>query len=173
MNNEKIFLKAGISDLIDILNIIEDARKYIKSQNFEQWQNGYPDINIIKSDIDKGNMYITKINDVIVGIGVMEYGKDENYDIIYEGKWLTDAINYLILHRFAIKEGYRKHNISSFMFENFLKIAKQSEATTIRMDTHQMNAPMNNFIIKMGFIYCGKLKIDDVIRYNAYEMVLK
>ena len=48
-----IFRKATETDLNAIMNIISQAQNYLKEQGIDQWQNGYPNRQTIKKDIEK------------------------------------------------------------------------------------------------------------------------
>ena len=45
------FRKSVKSDIPKIMNIIKQAQSYFKNQNIDQWQNGYPNENVINNDI--------------------------------------------------------------------------------------------------------------------------
>ena len=41
-----------------IMELINDAKAYLKSCGVDQWQNGYPDQHSIENDIRKGTGYL-------------------------------------------------------------------------------------------------------------------
>ena len=51
------------SNIQNILKIINDAKVYLKSQEIDQWQNGYPNQTQIEKYIAKNESYVL-INDV-------------------------------------------------------------------------------------------------------------
>ncbi|MBF1051649.1 MAG: GNAT family N-acetyltransferase, partial [Peptostreptococcaceae bacterium] len=52
-------IRATISDISNILKIFEEAKAYIKSQGFDQWQNeDYPNEEIIQDDISNEASFI-------------------------------------------------------------------------------------------------------------------
>ena len=41
-----------------IMQVMEDAKKYLAKSGSDQWQNGYPNTNIIIDDIISGQAYV-------------------------------------------------------------------------------------------------------------------
>ena len=52
------FRKSTKSDVIKIMEIVKQAQEYFKSQGIDQWQNGYPNADIIIEDIISGQAYV-------------------------------------------------------------------------------------------------------------------
>ena len=42
------FRKSAIKDIDEIMKIINEAKLYFKENNINQWQDGYPDKEVIK-----------------------------------------------------------------------------------------------------------------------------
>ena len=52
------FRKAEITDLEGILEIIKQAQDYLKKMGINQWQNNYPNAEVITYDIEKKRGYV-------------------------------------------------------------------------------------------------------------------
>ena len=50
--------KSTLAELESIMSIIDDAQKYLASLNIDQWQDGYPNEEQIKLDIENNDSYI-------------------------------------------------------------------------------------------------------------------
>ena len=59
--------KSTYEDIPSILEIIQDAKDYLKSQNIDQWQGPYPEAEDIQEDIDRGVSYVYEENDKVIG----------------------------------------------------------------------------------------------------------
>lgn len=143
--------KALLKDQDDILKIYDDAKAFIKSYNSPQWQDGYPNIETFIDDLKNERLYVYDIDGTAVACASF-YHYEKDYEDIYEGNWLTDGTNYMAVHTIATLDSYRGHGISKqffdYLFENF-------EASSIRIDTHELNKPMIKILTKVGFEYCG------------------
>ena len=60
--------KANIDDLASIMEIVIEAKAYLKSQNIDQWQDGYPNEEGLLKDIQNDSLYIVKEDNLIIGV---------------------------------------------------------------------------------------------------------
>lgn len=165
------FRKAEIRDLGDIMKIYGQAQKFMSEHGNPQWPKGFPDENDIKGGIYGGILYlvIDGGNTAAVFSAVNHEG---NYDEI-EGDWLTRG-NYLALHRVAVAEEYRGKGAAKFILLHAgEELARARGRTSLRLDTHEKNYPMQGLLKSCGFSPCGVVHIyrDDTARL-AFEKIL-
>ena len=92
-------IRATISDISKILKIFEEAKAYIKSQGFDQWQNeDYPNEEIIQDDISNEASFILCDDDKLLGYMALLFDKEQSYSTISNGKWISD-FDYATIHR--------------------------------------------------------------------------
>ena len=115
--------------------------------NPNQWTEGYPAEELIREDIAHGDCFICLSEGRTVATFVLRSGVDPTYTVIYDGQW-PDNRPYATIHRIA-SSGDR-HGI----FHHIIRFAL-TRYDTLRIDTHQDNAPMRHAIAKEGFTYCG------------------
>ena len=167
-----MLVKAQEKDIKIIMEIITDAKKYLKNQNSLQWNqpDGYPNECDLLKDINNESCYLYLENDEIIGTMSIIFTPDENYFEI-EGKWLTNDL-YASIHRIAIKNSYHKKGIGIKMLLEAEEIVKQNNIYSIKIDTHKINIPMIKTIENSGYTYCGVITLkrskEDNLR-NAYE----
>ncbi len=153
---------ATTADLEEILAIYERARGYMRETgNPDQWKSTYPSPEIIKSDINDGNLYLLTDEDGIEGVFVYINGSDPTYDYI-EGSWLNDA-PYCAVHRVA-SAGRKKGILSAVMDYAF------SRTDNVKIDTHRDNAVMQHQLEKYGFLPCGIIYLENGESRIAYQM---
>lgn len=144
---------AQIKDIEDIMKIIDQAKVFLNANNINQWQDGYPNVETIKNDILKQQLYVVKENEFVVGLfALIDYEK--TYDHIYEGEWLNDS-NYIAVHRIAILNEYKGKGVAKYIFDQLKK-----EYNHIRVDTHELNINMQKCLLKNDFKYCGIIYLD-------------
>lgn len=168
--------KATINDIKEIMLIINDAINLLKDNKVNQWQNGYPNEDVISCDINKETLWVVEIDGKIVGVCNLCMEDDISYAKIYDGKWLTSNTSYMVIHRIAVKKEYYHHGIAKMMFEFAEQLAKESNILSIRIDTHKLNKPMNAILEKLGYVKCGIIYLvnsrsEDKERV-AYEKIL-
>ncbi len=143
--------------------IIDEARLIMRENgNMTQWSNGYPSDTIILKDINSGHGFVCILDEEVVGYFSFIAGNnpEPTYNVI-EGNWLNKD-PYGVIHRLA--SGRKAKGIARAAFDfAFTKI------NTIRVDTHHENIPMQNFLKKNGFAYCGIIYVNDGTPRDAFQ----
>jgi ribosomal protein S18 acetylase RimI-like enzyme len=171
-----IIRKANINDIDGILMIVNDAVDLLKSNNVNQWQNGYPNREVFLNDIKKGTLYVTCDENVIAGVCNLCFNKDPSYEKVYFGKWITND-DYLVIHRIAVKKEYYHKRVAKMMFSFSEELALYNNVKSIKIDTHKDNIPMNKILKNIGYQECGIIYLlnyaDQDKERVAFEKVLK
>ena len=152
---------AELSDLKIIMEMIDKGRSHISAYGIDQWQDGYPNEDTIREDIELKRGFILLKEDEIIGY-YTKIDHDPCYDKI-EGKWLVDE-PYVAIHRTVVRE-FNKGYGSLMMAE------LKKRYCHIRIDTHEGNISMNKCLIKNGFVYCGIIYLASGDARNAYEFI--
>ena len=84
------FRKATLKELPEIWNIIQGAIQRRKEDGSNQWQDGYPNPEVLQNDIDKEVGFVLTENNTIAGYCAILINDEPEYANI-EGKWLTNA----------------------------------------------------------------------------------
>ncbi len=159
---------ANIGDIDEIMAIIEDGRAFLATQNSGQWQDGYPNRTNMLDDINNEVLYVVTTSDnQIAGVCALTYYEDD-YDHLYEGKWLTD-LPYMVMHRIAVKKEYRSQGYGKELFEVFIDVAKKKKYHSLRIDTHKNNIVMLGLLKRFEFVFCGKA----ILKPNKDRMVFE
>lgn len=165
------FRRSQAQDLVQIMAIIKQAQEYLKSAGIDQWQNGYPNQDIVLQDIKLGNSYVLTKDGEVVGTAVLEFDGDSNYDTIYEGAWLTDG-HYGAIHRIAISNYYKGSGFASQIIQAMIDLCQKRGTPSLRVDTHKDNQSMQRMLQKNGFHYCGVIYLADGSPRIAFERVI-
>lgn len=158
-----MFRHAEKADLPVILEIYARARKFMaENGNTVQWRNNRPTREQIEKDIEEKNLYVYENSGEIQGVFAFIPGSDPTYQHI-DGAWLEDT-PYATIHRVA-SAGKEKGV--------FTKIANycKSQISHLRIDTHELNLPMQGAVEKNGFQRCGTIYLEDGSPRIAYEYV--
>ena len=165
------------SDLDELLEVIADARAFLKFNGINQWQNGQPSRSTFAKDIDNGNCYAFLDENKIVGVISVFLENDPSYDVVYDGKWLTSDMPYAVFHRVAVRGGCRGKGIGKAMLSYAENYARENGFHSMRGDTHRDNKAMHRLLEKCGYIYCGTIHINEPapgdIKRMCYEKVFE
>lgn len=159
------------SDINNIMNIIKQAQEYFRKNGISQWQNNYPNEEIIKNDIFNKFSYVLVKRSMIAGTVAVSFAGEENYRFIYEGDWISNK-NYAVIHRIAVKDDYKGQGLSSYMIEQVESMCLNKDVHSIRVDTHEKNISMQKLLIKNEFQFCGIIYLGDKSKRLAFEKIV-
>ena len=166
-------VKATKKDLTSIMAIIGDAQEYLKDQNIDQWQNDYPNNDIIINDILNKESYLVKSNsDNVIATAMFSTRLEPTYKVI-DGKWMSsNSDRYGVIHRMAIAKKNRRSGVSKFIFKTFETFLKKNKIKSMRIDTHEDNTGMQNLLLKLNYNYCGIIYLENGDLRLAYEKLI-
>ncbi len=181
MEKNLIIRKATAKDLDAIMEIIAEARGTIAALGIDQWQDGYPQREIIEKDVRDGVSYCienTENGEILATFGVFEAG-EFLYDKIFDGEWRTgdslselcEGVSYTAIHRVAISVKSRGQGLSTAMIDFVADKAQRIGKKSLRIDTHEGNVVMRRMLEKHGFIHCGTIYLESGAARVAYEKV--
>lgn len=148
MKTDLTFRKAQGSDLPRILAIYAAARQFmVENGNPNQWGAAHPDAEIVREDLEKGQLFVCTDSDDIAGVFCYFEGIEPDYLDIFDGSWICDT-PYGVVHRLAA--GGKRKGIASACLDYAF-----SRCGNLRIDTHRDNIPMQRLLAKKGFTRCG------------------
>lgn len=153
------------ADLPQLMQIYETARRFMRETgNAGQWIDGYPQKELIVTDIEQGHSYVClDENNGIAGTFYFRVGEEPTYLKIVEGSWLNGE-PYGIIHRIASsgKEKGVADTCIGWCFER---------TGNIRIDTHRDNKVMQNILKKLNFTCCGVIYLENGAERLAFQKI--
>ena len=170
--------EARPTDLTEIMKVMDAAKKIMRrDDNMHQWGEGYPSVEIITADMERGGGFVIEdaaatgtIHEAnpcskIVGYFAFLPSPEPTYNRIYDGDWIDDLLPYHVVHRIASYPD--AHGIFASIMDFCF-----SHDSNIRIDTHRDNKIMQYHIRKHGFTYCGIIYLasgDERLAYQKME----
>lgn len=173
--DEKMKIRnAELCDLPYLLEMLENAKASLRALGIDQWQNGYPNENTLREDIQNKicRVVIDDENNILASAAVY-VGDEPTYHEIYNGAWQTENKIYGIVHRIMAANHAKKRGAASFLMTYCAKLSLEAGVTSMRCDTHPGNIIMQHTLEKNGYIRCGIIHLTDGADRFAYEKVLK
>ncbi|MCF0147331.1 MAG: GNAT family N-acetyltransferase [Clostridium sp.] len=155
-------------DLNNIMKIINEGKQSLKNNNVDQWQNGYPNKEVILKDIKNNSSYVLEDNAEIIGTTSLSFDVEETYNNIYEGKWISNG-KYAVIHRIAVSNNSNTKGIGTEIIKKSEEICLSKGIKSIKIDTHQDNITMQKLLEKNSFKYCGIIYLLDGSKRIAFE----
>ncbi|WP_409967880.1 GNAT family N-acetyltransferase [Bengtsoniella intestinalis] len=143
------------------MDIIEDARAYLKATGINQWQAGYPDFPQITKDIQGDNAYFITEENVILGYVYVDFAPHPAYEGI-EGQW-GDGV-YGVIHRLTMGHAGRGRGLTPQVFALVEGKLKEGGIEIARVDALEDNETLIHVLQKNGFVHRGQLHTANGIR---------
>ena len=160
--------KAIPADADSIMHIFRQAQARLHTQGVNQWQNGYPNPEIVDRDIASGNGLICIMNSLICAAFVLSFDYEDTYDNIFKGQWLSTG-QYGVIHRMAIGDAFKGQGLGTVMISHAEQICLSRGTHSIKVDTHRDNILMQSLLGKNQFCRCGIIYLEDGQERLAFE----
>jgi GNAT superfamily N-acetyltransferase len=163
------FRKAEASEEDQIWKILQQGILRRKNDGSEQWQDGYPNLEVVKADLEKGHGFVLADGGTILGYAAILINDEPAYKDI-QGKWLSNG-DFIVYHRVAIAEDFIGRGLSKKIMEAIDQFALDNNIYSVRADTNYDNGAMLKIFEKQGYVYCGEVFFRGSAR-KAFEKVL-
>ncbi|MFV8393172.1 GNAT family N-acetyltransferase [Flavobacterium sp. LB2P6] len=163
------FRKAELSEIAPIWKILQQAILRRKEDGSTQWQDGYPNPDVVQKDIEKGEGFVLVDGETIIGYSAVLINDEPAYETI-EGKWLTNG-DFVVLHRVAISEKYLGKGLAKMILKYIEEFAVSNNIYSVKADTNFDNIAMMKIFESSGYTYCGEVYFRGSPR-KAYEKVI-
>ena len=164
-----ILRKAQIPEAEIIWQILQQAIERRRKDGSNQWQDGYPNQEVVKTDISLGKGYVLEIDNAIAAYAALVFTDEPAYKEII-GDWLTND-DFLVIHRVAVSNDFLGKGIAVLLFQKLEDFAKENQVFSIKVDTNFDNLAMLHILEKLDYQYCGEVYFRGSAR-KAFEKVL-
>ncbi|MGI5959584.1 MAG: YrvL family regulatory protein [Massiliimalia sp.] len=163
------FRPAQSEDAPQIWELFQQAQAYFREQGINQWQDHYPNPQVIQEDLDRKESFVLQNqNHEIVATAVLSSREEETYREIFNGSWLTDG-TYLVIHRVAVRNDQKGQGLASIILMEAQRRCMEQGIPSIRIDTHEDNRSMQRLLEKSGFTRCGIIYLKSGDKRIAFE----
>ena len=169
MDETIFFRKAIVADTERIWQIILQAKERMRLRGTLQWQDGYPTLEIITGDIEKGYGYVLCRDNRVIAYAAVVFDGEQAYNSII-GNWLSDQA-YVVVHRLAVADEMTQRGVATLFMEKVEALSRRNNIFSFRVDTNFDNQYMQKIFAKLGFTYCGEVFFRGNARM-AYEKII-
>lgn len=143
---------ANINDLDDVIEIFSMAINDMNNKGIYQWDEIYPDIDILKSDIKRQQMYLGVSKNNILCAFVINSQCDDEYK---KAKWKYPESSYMIIHRLCVNPNYQNIGIGMKSMLKIEDMVKKMGVESIRLDAFTENPKAIRLYEKLGYSIIG------------------
>ncbi len=146
------YSKARPEEADIVFSVFSAAIKHMEEQEIHQWDEIYPDLQIISEDIGKDQMYIGKIDNKIAVCFVLSEECDEEYK---NGKWQWPNARFCVIHRLCVSPDFQNQGIAAKTLNYIENLCKTQGYDSIRLDCYTENPYSRKLYDKAGYSVVG------------------
>ena len=154
--------KIGFKEIEKVCDILHNVVFYMKSVGFTQWDDSYPNREILLRDIDYDCLFGAYNGGKLMGFAALNGHQSEEYEDI---TWKFGK-PYLVVHRLQIDPEFRGHGIAYDIMLFAERLAKEQGRKAIRLDTRQDNIPAIALYEKLGYKKRGHVHFPRMMEYE-------
>lgn len=167
---ETTLRKAVLIDQPQIWEILKGAIDRRKADGSNQWQDGYPNPEVVKKDIENQHGFVLEVEGKTAGYVAILINDEPEYAKI-KGNWKSNG-DFVVYHRVAISEDFLGKGLAQKMLRHIEDFALDHNIHSLKVDTNFDNFGMLKILEKSGYEYCGEVTFRGSAR-KAFEKVLK
>lgn len=170
MEIKTVFRQGEQADRGRIWQIILQAKEQMRLAGKKQWQDGYPAMENIDDDLERGYGYVLVREGRVAAYGAVVFDGEPAYGSI-RGQWLS-AGAYVVVHRLAVADEMKRQGMAGLFMQEVEALARQKGVFSFKVDTNFDNFFMMRLMDRLGFTYCGEIMYEGAAR-RAYEKDLR
>jgi ribosomal protein S18 acetylase RimI-like enzyme len=147
--------------------LLQACGTHMRENGIMQWNENYPLLTHVESDIKNGGMYCMMDDLNIAGIVVIDENQSPEY---LDVDWTFHEEPILVVHRFAVHPSYQKAGIGKKLMDFALEHAVKNNYKNIRLDAYSGNERTQKFYLNRGYQKVGEIYFPfRTEHFNCYE----
>jgi ribosomal protein S18 acetylase RimI-like enzyme len=146
------FRKALVSDLDEVFEMFSAAIAEMERNGIHQWDELYPDRQILEEDIEKNELTVGIINGEIACAYVVNSECDEEYE---NGKWKYPDASFSVIHRLCVSPEFQNRGLGTKTVIHIETQLRQENVETVRLDAYTLNPYALRLYEKLGYVRVG------------------
>ena len=150
--------RAVRDDLEELIALYRHVADQMNEKELYQWHWGdYPNEELIRSDVEKGTMYVLRTDGRITAAVAAYTEQDPEYD----GRRWTCGVRPGCFHRLAVHPSTQGAGLGGLVLDDVQQILRRSGCDCVRCDTSERNSAALKLYEKMGFRRAGTISWDN------------
>lgn len=145
--------KAEMKDLESIMEILKKIIIEMHMYNNFQWDINYPQAENFTTDIEKGDLFVSVKENMVVGFICIN--RDEPRE--YEGLKWSSTEDALVIHRMGVSPDYRNAGIGAELVRFAEELSRSLDVKYLKTDTYSSNTKAQGLFQKLGYSFVGEM----------------
>lgn len=162
------FERAVPADLPEVLRLFQAATKHMDEQGIPQWDEIYPNREVLGEDIAREELYLCRIEDKIACVFVLSEHCDEEYAA---GTWRSPESRFCVLHRLCVHPDFQHRKVAARAMDYIEESLRQAGVESVRLDAFSLNPYALRLYESRGYQKAGQVHFRKGLFY-LYEKQL-
>lgn len=146
--------KAELCDSKHISNIYYHAIQVMNDMGINQWDNIYPNEEILYEDIKKQHMFLGETDSQIASIVVLNNEYDKEYEA---AAWKYKDLSFSVVHRLCVNPVFQGKGVGRQTMLLVEEMLLSEGIETIRLDAFSLNPIAVKMYKKLGYLKVGEV----------------
>lgn len=143
---------AESKDLEEIWKLVQNAVNTMIQQNILQWDEIYPNEEVLRQDIEKKELYVGIYDKQIAVLYVINQECEEEYK---NGNWKHDEKSFCVIHRLCVNPIFQNRGIGRTTMQYIEKEVSSMGFQAIRLDAFTENPFALKLYDNLGYSRVG------------------
>lgn len=143
--------------LEEICSLMKSCAVDMTARGIQQWDESYPNIELVLKDIQNQNLYIFTDAEAVVGCIVMDEQQSPQYAQV---KWQLNEEPILIIHRMAVSPEMQGKGMGKKLVSFAEEFGRMNGYRAIRLDAFKGNKNLQNFYVRLGYEAVGEIPLE-------------
>jgi ribosomal protein S18 acetylase RimI-like enzyme len=162
---------AAESDVERIMKLVRECVKDMVSHGIYQWNDYYPNADIIRGDVRSKSMHVVEENDEIIGMIALNEEQAAEYVTV---RWSRQSDRVLVIHRLAVNPTKQNQGIGGKLLDYAEKFAIDNGYESIRLDSYSGNPKALRLYEKHGYRRVGQVNFPRrELPFYCFEKIMK
>ena len=149
------FRKAEIDDLDALVALYAAAAQDMLRQGIDQWDEYYPDREILAEDVESGDMTLGLLDGELACAYVVNREHDPEYEM---GAWEHTQGDFCVLHRLCVNAEMQGQGLARQAMAHMEKKALEQGFDSVRLDVFSRNLHAQRLYEKLGYRRTGEVR---------------
>lgn len=142
---------ANTMDLPAVIDLMKRVIPVMQADGNDQWDEGYPNEDIFKKDINEHDLFVLIFDNKILGAVVINCDFPVEYSSV---SWKMSPNTYTF-HRLMVDPDFQGKGIATAIFKFIEKRGKNMGLKSLRVDTNTNNKTMRSLLEKFNYTFAG------------------
>jgi len=162
--------QATVADIDAITELIRQAVRIMQKNGIDQWNDNYPNKNLVTDDVAMGSLFKITVDGNIAGIVTLNELQFPDYSKIH---WKDSTGRPLVVHRLCIDPRYQGKSLAKRLMFFAEEYAKKNGYSSIRLDTYSKNYIALKLYKSLKYEQGGDVSLREGKVFHCFEKAIK